>query len=100
MVADELGLRPFVRPLGWAVTGVHPARMGIGPVSATARVQDVDLQIVVNALWAAGADAVAINAIVSRVMPNQSFRDLEQVNRSKARVRDFALRALGAERHR
>ncbi|MGV0642329.1 TetR/AcrR family transcriptional regulator [Mycolicibacterium sp. XJ879] len=45
-------------------------------------------------------DAVAINAIVSRVMPNQSFRDLERVNQTKARVLDFALRALGAERHR
>ncbi|MCV7220206.1 TetR/AcrR family transcriptional regulator [Mycolicibacterium elephantis] len=43
-------------------------------------------------------DAVSINAIVSRVMANQSFRDPEQVNRSKARVLDFALRALGAAR--
>ncbi|EFV91310.1 acetyl-CoA acetyltransferase [Dietzia cinnamea P4] len=34
--AAELGLRAFVRPLGWAVSGVHPARMGIGPVPATA----------------------------------------------------------------
>jgi acetyl-CoA C-acetyltransferase len=34
--AAALGLRAYVRPLGWAVTGVHPARMGIGPVSATA----------------------------------------------------------------
>ncbi|MFV1362372.1 TetR/AcrR family transcriptional regulator [Mycolicibacterium elephantis] len=43
-------------------------------------------------------DAVSINAIVSRVMANQSFRDPERVNRSKARVLDFALRALGAAR--
>ncbi|MGE2689715.1 TetR/AcrR family transcriptional regulator [Mycolicibacterium pulveris] len=43
-------------------------------------------------------DAVAINAIVSRVMANQSFRDLERVDRSKACVLDFALRALGAGR--
>ncbi|AWH92447.1 acetyl-CoA C-acetyltransferase [Dietzia lutea] len=34
--AEDLGLRAFVRPLGWAVSGVHPARMGIGPVPATA----------------------------------------------------------------
>ncbi|MDO8395100.1 MAG: acetyl-CoA C-acetyltransferase [Dietzia sp.] len=34
--AESLGLRAYVRPLGWSVTGVHPARMGIGPVSATA----------------------------------------------------------------
>lgn len=43
-------------------------------------------------------DAVSINAIVSRVMINQSFRDLERVNQSKARVLDFALRAPGADR--
>ncbi len=43
-------------------------------------------------------DAVSINAIVSRVMMNQSFRDLERVNQSKACVLDFALRALGADR--
>ncbi|MGV0717551.1 TetR/AcrR family transcriptional regulator [Mycolicibacterium sp. XJ662] len=45
-------------------------------------------------------DAVAINAVVSRVLPNQSFHDLERVNRAKDQVLDFALRALGAERHR
>ena len=58
--AGELGLRPFVRPLGWAVTGVHPARMGIGPVSATAellgalelRLADFDL-IELNEAFAA-----------------------------------------------
>ena len=44
--ADELGLRAFVRPLGWAVTGVHPARMGIGPVPATATLlSDLDLRL-------------------------------------------------------
>ncbi|BBY82351.1 TetR family transcriptional regulator [Mycolicibacterium pulveris] len=43
-------------------------------------------------------DAVSINAIVSRVMMTQSYRDRERVERSKARVLDFALRALGAER--
>ncbi|MDA4105938.1 TetR/AcrR family transcriptional regulator [Mycolicibacterium holsaticum] len=43
-------------------------------------------------------DAVSINAIVSRVMTHQSFRDVERVNESKACVLDFALRALGADR--
>jgi acetyl-CoA C-acetyltransferase len=38
--AERLGLRPFVRPLGWAVAGVHPAIMGIGAVPATAKVLD------------------------------------------------------------
>lgn len=36
--AEELGLRPYLRPLSWAVAGVHPSRMGIGPVPATADV--------------------------------------------------------------
>lgn len=44
--AAELGLRAYVRPLGWAVTGIHPARMGIGPVSATDRLlADLDLRL-------------------------------------------------------
>ncbi|MFC7962280.1 acetyl-CoA C-acetyltransferase [Rhodococcoides kroppenstedtii] len=36
--AAALGLEPMVRLAGWAVTGVAPATMGIGPVSATAAV--------------------------------------------------------------
>ena len=35
--AAELGLRPLVRLVSWAVAGVPPATMGIGPVPATAR---------------------------------------------------------------
>jgi acetyl-CoA C-acetyltransferase len=38
--AAELGLRPLVRLLSWAVAGVPPATMGIGPVPATARALD------------------------------------------------------------
>ncbi len=34
--AERLGLRPFARLVAWAVAGVHPARMGMGPVPATA----------------------------------------------------------------
>ncbi len=33
--ADELGLRPLVRLVSWAVAGVPPATMGIGPVPAS-----------------------------------------------------------------
>jgi acetyl-CoA C-acetyltransferase len=33
--AAELGLRPIARLVSWAVAGVAPARMGIGPVPAT-----------------------------------------------------------------
>jgi acetyl-CoA C-acetyltransferase len=35
--AERHGLRPLARIAGWAVAGVEPARMGIGPVPATAR---------------------------------------------------------------
>jgi acetyl-CoA C-acetyltransferase len=35
--AERLGLRPLARLVSWAVAGVPPAIMGIGPVPATAR---------------------------------------------------------------
>jgi acetyl-CoA C-acetyltransferase len=35
--AAELGLKPFARLVSWAVAGVPPKTMGIGPVPATAR---------------------------------------------------------------
>lgn len=35
--AAELGLKPLARLRSWAVVGVHPAYMGIGPVSASAK---------------------------------------------------------------
>ncbi|MGE4428011.1 MAG: acetyl-CoA C-acetyltransferase [Solirubrobacteraceae bacterium] len=38
--AAELGLRPLARLAGWAVAGVEPARMGIGPVPSTQKVLD------------------------------------------------------------
>jgi acetyl-CoA C-acetyltransferase len=33
--AAELGLKPMARLVSWAVAGVHPAYMGLGPVPAT-----------------------------------------------------------------
>ncbi len=36
-LARELGLRPLGRLVSWAVAGVEPERMGIGPVPATAK---------------------------------------------------------------
>lgn len=36
-LAAELGLRPLARIVSWAVAGVEPARMGIGPVPSTAK---------------------------------------------------------------
>jgi acetyl-CoA C-acetyltransferase len=35
--AAELGLKPFARLVSWAVAGVPPETMGIGPIPATAR---------------------------------------------------------------
>ena len=35
--AAELGLQPFARLVSWAVAGVAPETMGIGPIPATAR---------------------------------------------------------------
>jgi AcrR family transcriptional regulator len=42
------------------------------------------------------ADAIAISAVVSRVMFSQHYRDEEGMRRAQNRVLDFALRALGA----
>ena len=36
-LARDLGLRPLGRLVSWAVAGVEPERMGIGPVPATAK---------------------------------------------------------------
>ncbi|MGV0632952.1 acetyl-CoA C-acetyltransferase [Mycolicibacillus trivialis] len=63
--ADELGLTPLVSPVSWAVAGVAPDVMGIGPVPATRvalqraglRLGDVDL-IELNEAFAAQALAV------------------------------------------
>ncbi|MCK9902097.1 acetyl-CoA acetyltransferase [Parafrankia colletiae] len=38
--AERLGLRPLARLVSWAVAGVAPDRMGIGPVPATAKALD------------------------------------------------------------
>ena len=35
--AEELGLEPFARLVTWAVAGVPPETMGIGPVPASAK---------------------------------------------------------------
>ena len=63
--AAELGLRPLVRLVSWAVAGVPPATMGIGPVPATVRALDragltlADIDLVeVNEAFAAQTLAV------------------------------------------
>ena len=65
---DELGLKPMAFLKGWAVAGVHPAYMGIGPVPAVAKVfartglrwDDLDL-IELNEAFAAQVLAVLRN---------------------------------------
>jgi acetyl-CoA C-acetyltransferase len=63
--AAELGLRSLVRLVSWAVAGVPPATMGIGPVPATARALDragltlADMDLIeLNEAFAAQALAV------------------------------------------
>jgi acetyl-CoA C-acetyltransferase len=63
--AAELGLRPYARLVSWAVAGVAPETMGVGPIPATARaleladlsLSDMDL-IELNEAFAAQALAV------------------------------------------
>jgi acetyl-CoA C-acetyltransferase len=63
--ANELGLKPFARLVSWAVAGVPPRTMGIGPVPAVAKVlhraglqfSDLDL-IELNEAFAAQVLAV------------------------------------------
>ena len=63
--AAELSLRPLARLVSWAVAGVEPSRMGIGPVPSTERalaraglgLADMDL-IELNEAFAAQALAV------------------------------------------
>jgi acetyl-CoA C-acetyltransferase len=63
--ASELGLKPFARLVSWAVAGVPPRTMGIGPVPAVERVlararlrlDDIDL-IELNEAFAAQVLAV------------------------------------------
>ncbi len=63
--AAELGLRPFARLVSWAVAGVPPETMGIGPIPATQKalqraglqLADMDL-IELNEAFAAQALAV------------------------------------------
>jgi acetyl-CoA C-acetyltransferase len=65
-LAEALGLRPYAKVISWAVAGVPPAEMGIGPVPASAkaltraekRMTDMDL-IELNEAFAAQVLACA-----------------------------------------
>jgi acetyl-CoA C-acetyltransferase len=67
-MADGLGLVPLVRLISWAVAGVPPAQMGLGPVPATtaalgrAGLSMADLDVIeLNEAFAAQALAVMRN---------------------------------------
>jgi acetyl-CoA C-acetyltransferase len=78
--AAELGLRPLVKLVSWAVAGVDPELMGIGPVPATAAalkragltLADIDL-IELN-------EAFAAQALACMREWELSTRDFDRVN--------------------
>ncbi|TSE01574.1 acetyl-CoA C-acetyltransferase [Skermania sp. ID1734] len=104
--AKELGLRPLARLAGWAVAGVPPATMGIGPVPATERalsrlnlkLTDMDV-IELNEAFAAQTLAVlscwGIEADDPRVNPNGSGISLgHPVGATGARILATLLREM------
>ncbi len=77
--AAELGLAPFARLVGWAVAGVAPEKMGIGPVPAVSRA------LARAGLTLAEMDLIELNeafaAQVLAVMRNWQLPDgLQRVN--------------------
>lgn len=104
--ATELGLRPIARLASWAVSGVEPSRMGIGPVPAVEKalgrlnltLDDMDV-IELNEAFAAQALAVLqslkIEADDQRVNPNGSGISLgHPVGATGARILATLLREL------
>ena len=104
--ARELGLRPLARLVSWAVAGVEPETMGIGPVPATARaltragltLDDIDL-IELNEAFAAQVLAVlrewSLPDALERVNVNGSGISLgHPVGATGARILATLLREL------
>ncbi|MGW4368876.1 acetyl-CoA C-acetyltransferase [Nocardia takedensis] len=105
--ARALGLRPLARPVSWAVAGVAPATMGLGPVPATEKalaradlgLDDLDV-IELNEAFAAQALAVLrtwkIEPDDPRVNPNGSGISLgHPVGATGARILATMLHELG-----
>lgn len=106
--AERRGLRPLLRLVSWAVAGVEPERMGIGPVPATAlaleraglTLSDLDV-IELNEAFAAQALAVLAEWGLSpddeRLNPNGSAISLgHPVGATGARI----LATMAHELHR
>jgi acetyl-CoA C-acetyltransferase len=105
--AEQLGLRPLARLVSWALAGVPPSTMGIGPVPATQRVLDragitmADLDLIeLNEAFAAQVLAVTdtwgIDPMTDdRFNPNGSGISLgHPVGATGARILATALREL------
>ncbi|EME21015.1 acetyl-CoA C-acetyltransferase [Rhodococcus triatomae] len=104
--ASSLGLRPLARLAGWAVAGVPPRTMGIGPVPATERVLGrlgltlTDLDVIeLNEAFAAQALAVLrtwdLDPTDTRLNPNGSGISLgHPVGATGARILATMLREL------
>jgi acetyl-CoA C-acetyltransferase len=78
--AESLGLQPLARLVSWALAGVPPSTMGIGPVPATARaLERADLTL-------GDMDLIELNeAFASQVLActrlwNLGTDDMERVN--------------------
>jgi acetyl-CoA C-acetyltransferase len=105
--AEQLGLRPLARLVSWALAGVPPSTMGIGPVPATQRVLDragitmADLDLIeLNEAFAAQVLAVTDTWGIDpmsddRFNPNGSGISLgHPVGATGARILATALREL------
>jgi uncharacterized protein YlxW (UPF0749 family) len=72
-IEQEVGVAAVTGPgVVVRLTDAPAAERGAGATAADGRIQDRDLQDVVNALWAAGAEAVAVNR--QRVGPLTAIR--------------------------
>ncbi len=90
--AAELGLRPLARLRSWAVAGVEPATMGIGPVPATAKALDraglslADIHLIeLNEAFASQVLAVHPGVGFQRVATSTASTCTDRVSRSAIR---------------
>lgn len=99
-LAEQAGTVPLVGP-GVQVTLSASDRPPLSPQEAGAyQIHDSDLQLIVNALWAAGAEAVAIND--SRLVATSPIRAAGGtiIVNFRPLSPPFVVRAIGADRAR
>jgi uncharacterized protein YlxW (UPF0749 family) len=99
---DRLALEAGTVPVAGPAVVVHLAdstRQPADPAQASAyRIHDVDLQLIVNALWSAGAEAVAVNG--NRLVATTPIRDAGQtiVVNFRPLSPPYVVQAIGASR--